>query len=67
MPETFDYTFETPKFKGKVSFSTGCFIGGKFVDGADKTTIECVSFSPSFPCGYGVLIQARLSQHREPL
>lgn len=42
MPGTFDYTFDTPAFKGKVSIPTGLFIGGKWVDGSNKTTIEYV-------------------------
>ena len=42
MPTLFTYEFDTPVYKGKVSFNTGLFIDGKFVDGSDKTTIECV-------------------------
>jgi hypothetical protein len=40
MPATFTHEFDTPAYKGKTSFSTGLFIGGKFVDGSDQTTIE---------------------------
>ena len=40
MPTTFTHDFNTPAFKGKVSFSTGLFINGQFVDGSDNTTIE---------------------------
>ena len=42
MPETFTYNFETPVYKGQTTFSTGLFIDGKFVDGVNKGTIECV-------------------------
>jgi len=43
MPETFTYQFDTPVFKGKSSFSTGLFIGGQFVDGSNKTTIDVIN------------------------
>ncbi|ESK93383.1 aldehyde dehydrogenase [Moniliophthora roreri MCA 2997] len=43
MSTTFSHEFNTPAFKGKVSFPTGLFIDGKFVDGADKTTIDVVN------------------------
>lgn len=42
MPGTFDYEFDTPVFKGKTSVNTGLFIGGKWVDGSEGKTIECV-------------------------
>ena len=42
MSAHFSYEFDTPAYKGKVSFPTGLYIGGKFVDGSDKTTIEYV-------------------------
>ena len=42
MPTVFTREFNTPVYKGKVSFNTGLFIDGKFVDGSDKTTIKCV-------------------------
>ena len=40
MPETFNYKFDTPVFKGTTTFSLGNYINGKWVDGADGTTIE---------------------------
>ncbi|KAI6042822.1 aldehyde dehydrogenase [Pisolithus marmoratus] len=40
MPTTFTHEFNTPVYKGKVSFNTGLFINGQFVDGSDGTTIE---------------------------
>ncbi|KAF9471864.1 aldehyde dehydrogenase [Pholiota conissans] len=43
MPETFTYTWDTPAYKGKTSFNTGLFIGGKWVDGSDKTTIDVIN------------------------
>lgn len=42
MPTSFAYDFDTPDFKGSVSFDTGLFINGKFVDGSEGGTIECV-------------------------
>ena len=49
MPETFVHKFDTPVFKGEVSVPLGLYIDGKWVDGANKTTIEYVllSISPS--------------------
>lgn len=43
MPEVFEYTWDTPTYKGKTSFNTGVHIGGKWLDGANKTTIEYVA------------------------
>ncbi|KAL0959117.1 hypothetical protein HGRIS_014413 [Hohenbuehelia grisea] len=43
MPETFSHQFQNELFNGKVSFSTGLFIDGKFVDGSDKTTIDVIN------------------------
>ncbi|EMD41318.1 hypothetical protein CERSUDRAFT_78973 [Gelatoporia subvermispora B] len=43
MPSTFDYTWDTPVYKGSTSFSTGLYIGGKFVDGSNKTTIDVIN------------------------
>jgi len=43
MPATFSYEWDTPKYKGKSSFSTGLFIDGKFVDGSNKTTIDVIN------------------------
>ena len=40
MPSTFTHEFDTPVYKGKVSFNTGIFINGQFVDGSDDKTIE---------------------------
>jgi aldehyde dehydrogenase (NAD+) len=45
MPSTFSYQWDTPKYKGSTSFNTGLFVGGKFIDGADKTTIDV--FNPT--------------------
>ncbi|TFK33766.1 aldehyde dehydrogenase domain-containing protein [Crucibulum laeve] len=43
MPTTFDYTWDTPAYKGTTSFNTGLYIGGKFVDGSNKTTIDVIN------------------------
>ncbi|OAX35879.1 aldehyde dehydrogenase [Rhizopogon vinicolor AM-OR11-026] len=43
MPSVFTHEFNTPAFKGKVSFSTGLFINGQFVDGSDNTTIDVIN------------------------
>ncbi|KAL0069346.1 hypothetical protein AAF712_003711 [Marasmius tenuissimus] len=43
MSPTFSHEFNTPSFKGKVNFPTGLYINGKFVDGADKSTIDVVN------------------------
>lgn len=40
MPSVFTHEFDTLAFKGKVSFDTGIFINGQFVDGSDRSTIE---------------------------
>jgi aldehyde dehydrogenase (NAD+) len=40
MPDTFSYSWDTPTYKGQTSFNTGLFIGGKWVDGSNGTTIE---------------------------
>lgn len=40
MPSVFTHEFDTLAFKGKVSFDTGIFINGQFVDGSDLSTIE---------------------------
>lgn len=42
MPSTFTHEFDTPAYKGKVSFNTGLFIGGEFVDPIDGGTHEYV-------------------------
>ncbi|KAG2120168.1 aldehyde dehydrogenase [Suillus cothurnatus] len=47
MPFTFTHEFNAPAFKGKVSFNTGLFINGQFLDGSDNTTIEYVITSVS--------------------
>jgi aldehyde dehydrogenase (NAD+) len=36
-------TFDTPSFKGKTSIPTGLFIGGKWVDGSNNTTIDVIN------------------------
>ncbi|KAG2357373.1 aldehyde dehydrogenase domain-containing protein [Suillus spraguei] len=43
MPSTFTHQFDTPTFKAKVSFSTGLFINGQFVDGSDNTTLDVIN------------------------
>ncbi|KAG1817365.1 aldehyde dehydrogenase domain-containing protein [Suillus variegatus] len=43
MPSAFTHEFNTPAFKGKVSFSTGLFINGQFLDGSDNTTIDVIN------------------------
>ncbi|KAG6371457.1 aldehyde dehydrogenase domain-containing protein [Boletus reticuloceps] len=43
MPSVFTYQFNTPAYKGKVSFDTGIFLNGKFVDGSDRTTIDVIN------------------------
>ncbi|KIM51127.1 hypothetical protein SCLCIDRAFT_1224821 [Scleroderma citrinum Foug A] len=43
MPTAFTYEFDTPVYKGKVSFNTGLFINGQFVDGSKKTTMDVVN------------------------
>jgi aldehyde dehydrogenase (NAD+) len=43
MPTTFTHEWDTPQHKGKTSFNTGLFIGGKFVDGSNKTTIDVIN------------------------
>ncbi|KAG1837328.1 Aldehyde/histidinol dehydrogenase [Suillus subalutaceus] len=43
MPSTFAHEFNTPTFKAKVSFSTGLFINGQFLDGSDNTTIDVIN------------------------
>ncbi|KAL6305696.1 aldehyde dehydrogenase [Sparassis latifolia] len=43
MPHTFSQQFNTSVFKGNVSFSTGLFIGGKFVDGSSNSHIDVVN------------------------
>ena len=40
MPQVFEYTWDTPAYKGKTSFSTGLYIGGKSVDSVDGETWE---------------------------
>jgi len=39
---TFAYEFNSPSYKGKVSFPTGVFIDGEFSDGSEGSTIESV-------------------------
>ncbi|KAI6032739.1 aldehyde dehydrogenase [Pisolithus orientalis] len=43
MPTVFTHEFNTSVYKGKVSFNTGLFINGQFVDGSDRTTIDVVN------------------------
>ncbi|KAF9232075.1 aldehyde dehydrogenase domain-containing protein [Melanogaster broomeanus] len=43
MPSVFTHEFNTPAYKGKVSFDTGLFINGQFVDGSDGTTIDVIN------------------------
>ncbi|KAJ7266427.1 aldehyde dehydrogenase domain-containing protein [Mycena haematopus] len=39
----FTHEFKTPTYTGKVSFPTGLFINGEFVDGVKGTTLEVVN------------------------
>ncbi|KAI0762240.1 aldehyde dehydrogenase [Fomes fomentarius] len=43
MSETFTYKFDTPTFKGEVSVPLGLYIDGKWVNGADGTTIDVIN------------------------
>ncbi|TFK83984.1 Aldedh-domain-containing protein, partial [Polyporus arcularius HHB13444] len=43
MPQTFVHKFDTPVFKGEVSVPLGLYIDGKWVDGADGTTIDVIN------------------------
>ncbi|KAH9855742.1 aldehyde dehydrogenase [Lenzites betulinus] len=43
MPENFVKDFDTPVFKGKVTVPLGLYINGKFVDGANNTTIDVIN------------------------
>ncbi|KAI6135583.1 aldehyde dehydrogenase [Pisolithus croceorrhizus] len=43
MPIVFTHEFNTPVYKGQVSFNTGLFINGQFVDGSDGTAIDVVN------------------------
>ncbi|KDR73217.1 hypothetical protein GALMADRAFT_251806 [Galerina marginata CBS 339.88] len=43
MPSTFSHQWDAPKYKGKTSFNTGLFIGGKFVDGSSGSTIDVIN------------------------
>ncbi|KAI6135236.1 aldehyde dehydrogenase [Pisolithus thermaeus] len=43
MPTVFTHEFNTPVYKGKVSFDTGLFIDGQFVDGSNGTTIDILN------------------------
>ena len=38
--DRFEYTFDTPSWKGKTSVNTGIFIGGTFRPGSEGKTIE---------------------------
>jgi aldehyde dehydrogenase (NAD+) len=40
---SFSYEFNTPVYKGKSSFPTGLFIGGKFVPGSSGKTIDVIN------------------------
>lgn len=42
MSTFFTHKFDTPVFSKDVSFCTGLFINGQFVDGVKRTTIESV-------------------------
>ncbi|KAG6332120.1 hypothetical protein ID866_6972 [Astraeus odoratus] len=42
MPTIFTHKFDTPVYNGTVSFSTGLYINGQFVDGSNGSVIECV-------------------------
>lgn len=43
MPSTYTHQFDTPAYKATVTFDTGLFINGEFVQPVDKGTIEWVS------------------------
>ncbi|KAI1794460.1 aldehyde dehydrogenase [Ganoderma leucocontextum] len=43
MPATFNYTFDTPVFKGEVEVPLGLFINGKFVDGSSGAYIDVLN------------------------
>ncbi|KAI0070004.1 aldehyde dehydrogenase [Panus rudis PR-1116 ss-1] len=43
MPQIFSHNFDTASFKGKVEFSTGLFINGQWVDGAEGKTIDVIN------------------------
>ncbi len=47
MSGIFTKVFDTPVFKGKISFPTGLYIGGEFVKGEKGTTIEYAFSSKS--------------------
>ncbi|TFY75046.1 hypothetical protein EWM64_g8968, partial [Hericium alpestre] len=40
---TWEYEFDTPTFKGKVSYPTGVFIDGKFSHGSANKTIDVIN------------------------
>ena len=42
MPNDFTYKFDTELYKASVTFNTGLFIDGEFVDPVEGETIECV-------------------------
>ncbi|QRW05869.1 aldehyde dehydrogenase family protein [Ceratobasidium sp. AG-Ba] len=43
MPSVFDYSFDNHGHPIKVSFNTGLYIDGKFVDGSNKSTIDVIN------------------------
>ncbi|KAA1476324.1 aldehyde dehydrogenase [Dentipellis sp. KUC8613] len=43
MSTIWDYEFDTPVYKGKVSFPTGVFIDGKFSEGSTGSTIDVIN------------------------
>lgn len=43
MTSIFEYTFDTPSYKGTASINTGLFINGKFVDPVEGGNIEVVN------------------------
>ncbi|KAF7419496.1 aldehyde dehydrogenase (NAD(P)(+)) ald5 [Pleurotus ostreatus] len=43
MPGVFSYEFNSNVWKGKTEFNTGLFLGGEFVDGSDKETIDVIN------------------------
>lgn len=40
MPTIFDYEFKTPTLNKRVTFPTGLYINGQFVEGVEGKTIE---------------------------
>ncbi|KAH6904624.1 aldehyde dehydrogenase [Coprinopsis sp. MPI-PUGE-AT-0042] len=63
MPSSFSYQWDTPAYKGKTDFNTGLFIGGKFVDGSNNSTIDVINPSELIRAEFYVLL---LTVRRQP-